>query len=58
MADQDNADVELVRLLQVAGDRTLVRVEIPAPQAAIWPWQVPQVPTITSDHAPNTKNGS
>lgn len=55
MAGQD-LDTELNRILEIAGERKPVRVELPAPQAAVWPWQVPQVPTITSDRAPNNNN--
>ena len=53
MAEQ-NYDTELRRILETAGERQPVRAEVPtqqapAQQAMVWPWQVPQVPTITSD---------
>jgi hypothetical protein len=49
-----NYDKELGRILEAADSRQAVRVEpstqqVPAQQAMIWPWQVPQVPTITSN---------
>lgn len=50
-----NLDDELRRLLQTAQDQQTLRVA-PAPVAPLqlapaWPWQVPQVPSYTSDHA-------
>jgi hypothetical protein len=54
MADRDQIDQELKRLLESAGQRS--PVEVPATvvphQAATWPWQVPQVPTCTLDRTP------
>jgi len=53
-----NYDKELGLILEAAGNRQPVRVELPATplpaQALTWPWQVPQVPTITSDGIVNS----
>jgi hypothetical protein len=54
MTDNLRLDEELRRLLATSGDRQPVKVELPAPQASTWPWQVPQVPTITSDRTPSS----
>lgn len=59
MADTANKrlDEELHRILESSGQKNPLPADVqllkPA-QAFFWPWQVPQVPSYTSDHAPGS----
>jgi hypothetical protein len=53
VADSNKFEEELHRLLATGSDRQPVKVELAAPHTSTWPWQVPQVPTITSDRTPD-----
>lgn len=51
-------DDELQRVLKIAADMAPVQNELQIhtqQSQSTWPWQVPQVPSYTSDHAPQPK---
>ncbi|MCK1503147.1 hypothetical protein [Bradyrhizobium sp. 188] len=51
--DNKQLDEELGRVLKLATEMTPVPQELQLQQTqSSWPWQVPQVPTYTSDHTP------
>lgn len=58
MADNRELEKELRRILDGAGagapfSLSLVEFQqLRQTQSSAWPWQVPQVPSYTSDHAP------
>jgi hypothetical protein len=57
MADTAKLDEDLQRILEAASQRNSLPVELQLPkpvQSFAWPWQVPQVPSYTSDHAPSS----
>jgi hypothetical protein len=57
MADTAKLDEDLQRILDSAGQRKSFPAEFQLPkpvQSFAWPWQVPQVPSYTSDHAPSS----
>jgi hypothetical protein len=46
-------DAELQRVLEIAAEMAPLPNELKLQQTQIsWPWQVPQVPTYTTDHTP------
>lgn len=53
-------DKELGRILKAAADMAPVSKELQLQQiqSFSWPWQVPQAPSYTLDHAPNPYTGS
>jgi hypothetical protein len=58
MADQTaTLDQELHQILEGATQHAPLAIELPAIQphhAAIWPWQVAQVQTVTTDRTPGS----
>lgn len=51
--EKKQLDKELGRILKIATEMTPVPQELQMQQTqSSWPWQVPQVPTYTSDHIP------
>jgi hypothetical protein len=54
MAQTEKLDEELRRILETTGQNNPVPtnlLQLKPVQAFAWPWQVPQVPSYTSDHA-------
>jgi hypothetical protein len=60
MADTAKLDEDLQRILDSAGQRTFpTELQLPKPlQSFAWPWQVPQVPSYTADHAPSVSSAN
>lgn len=57
MTEKQHLDDELGRLLEIAGQRLPIETSPAQPvQASVWPWQVPQVPTFTTDQTPMAQN--
>ncbi len=56
MSDDQNLNAELHRLLTIAQEVSPAPFSFPEQQlprtlTAVWPWQVPQMPTYTSNNA-------
>lgn len=50
-------DAELQRVLEVAAQMAPIPNELQMQQTqSSWPWQVPQVPSYTTDHTPKPKS--
>jgi hypothetical protein len=50
-------DAELQRVLEVAAQMAPIPNELQMQQTqSSWPWQVPQVPSYTTDHTPEPKS--
>lgn len=55
MGQIEKLDEQLRQILETAGQKSPVPdlLQYKPVQAFAWPWQVPQVPSYTTDHAPS-----
>jgi len=58
--EREKLDEELGRILKAAAEMAPISRELQRQQTQshAWPWQVPQAPSYSLDHAPNVSFGN